>query len=248
MFARSRTIFGLLALLLVSGAACAATFNVTVGSGGALAFTPSTLTIHVGDTVTWTNTGEGFHNVAANDASFRNGGASSSAWTFSHTFTSAGTVGYHCEIHGGMTGSITVNAATPTMALGGYLSGNWFDPSANQGGHGFQFEFTNQNNTLVAIWFVYPPNGGGQNWIYAQGPFDPSQSTVTIPAELLNGPKFPPLYNSADLVQTLWGTLTFSFTDCDHGTASWNSTVPGYGSGSIPIQRLSSIQGTTCPQ
>lgn len=98
---------------------------------------------------------------------------------------------------------------------------------------------------MVAIWFVYPPNGGGQNWIYAQGTFDSTKNSVTVPAILLTGPKFPPLYNSNDLEQTSWGTVTFS--DCNTGIASWNSTVAGYGSGSIPIQRLTSIHGTTCP-
>lgn len=145
-------------------------------------------------------------------------------------------------------GALAAAVPSPSIALGGYLSGNWFDPSPNQSGHGFQLEFTAQANTVIAIWFVYPPNGGGQNWIYAQGTFDSTKNTVTIPAVLLDGPKFPPLYNSGDLQQTNWGTVTFTFTDCDHGTASWASTVNGYGSNSIPIQRITSIQGTACPK
>src|SRR5690242_11393319 len=76
MFAHLRSFAVLLILLLASGVATAATFNVTVG-GTANAFAPSTLNIHVGDTVTWTNAG-GFHNVAAADSSFRNGNPSSS--------------------------------------------------------------------------------------------------------------------------------------------------------------------------
>jgi plastocyanin len=248
MFGCTRGKLLALVLLCVAGSSGAATVTVTANAN--LTFTPSTVTINAGDSVKFVNSGNGFHNAVSNDngATFNSGAASSSNWTFTTPPLNA-SIGFHCAIHSGMTGTITVNAVTPpTIKLGGYLSGNWFDPSANQGGHGFQFEFTNQNNTLLAIWFVYPPDGGGQNWIYAQGPYDPAQSTVTISAELLNGPKFPPLYNSNDLVQTPWGTLTFSFTDCDHGTASWTSTVPGYGSGSIPIQRITSIQGTACPQ
>ncbi len=145
----------------------------------------------------------------------------------------------------GVTGTATM--PPPSIALGGYMSGNWFDPSPNQSGHGFQLEFTGQANTVVAIWFVYPPTAGGQSWIYAQGTFDSAKNTVTISALLLTGPKFPPFYNSTDLQQTNWGTITFTFTDCDHGTASWASSVDGYGNGSIPIQRLTSIAGTSCP-
>ena len=260
MSLRIQSIFTLFALL-VGGSAAAATFNVTVG-GGANVFTPNTLTINVGDTVTWTNAG-GFHNVAANDGSFRNGDPSSTnGWTFSHTFTSAGTVGYHCEIHAPMIGSITVNDVAPppppSIKLGGYLSGNWFNPT--QGGHGFQLELTDQaddtnpaEKTMLAIWFVYTPDGSGQNWIFAQGPYDVTKSTVTLPATIFHGPKFPfPLSNyDPNAVQGSlgdWGTVTLTFSDCNNGTASWNSTAGGYGNGTMPIQRLTSIQGTACPQ
>jgi len=89
----------------------AATHNVTVGPD--TAFHPPTLTIAVGDTVTWTNAG-GTHDVRADDNSFSTP-ASGAAWTFSHTFTAAGTAGYHCTIHGapsiGMFGTITVQGS-----------------------------------------------------------------------------------------------------------------------------------------
>ena len=263
MFAHFRSLLCIASVLFsyaATAAVAAQTFTVTVG-GNTNTFSPNSLTIHVGDTVTWKNVG-GFHNVAATDGSFRNGDASQSAWTFSHTFNSAGTVNYVCEIHQamGMTGSITVNdvAPPPSIKLGGYLSGNWFNPA--QGGHGFQLEFTNQfdstvtsQHELVAIWFVYTPDGSDQNWIYAQGPFDATKSTVTLPATIFHGPKFPFPLNNYDpnvLQGNLgdWGSVTLSFSDCNNGTASWTSGVTGYGTGSMPIQRLTSIQGTACPQ
>src|SRR5690242_17022935 len=93
---------GILALLLLSALpALAANHSVTVGPG--TAFSPSTLNIQVGDTVTWTNTGGGFHDVNADDGSFNSGGPSSSGWVFSHTFGAAGTFGYYCQIHGSPT-------------------------------------------------------------------------------------------------------------------------------------------------
>jgi hypothetical protein len=132
--------------------------------------------------------------------------------------------------------------------LGGYMSGNWFDPSPNQSGHGFQLEFTDQANTVVAIWFVYAPDGKSQNWIYAQGTYDATKNSVTLTAVTLTGAMFPPHFDSHQVQQAPWGTLTFTFSDCNTGTASWNSTVAGYGSGSIPISRLTHIAGTVCPQ
>jgi plastocyanin len=277
MSVQLRSLASLFALMLASSSCWAA--SVTVHASN-FKFTPASVTINSGDTVTFVNDG-GFHNVAADDHSFRcaagcdgsggNGNAASGSWSstlvFTNSASSAQTLGYFCEVHGspgsGMHGSITVNAATtppppPSINLGGYLSGNWFNPA--QGGHGFQFEFTNSadeaipsQKELVAIWFVYAPDGSAQNWIYAQGPYDSTKSTVSVPATIFHGAKFPfPLtnYDPNAVLGNLgdWGTLTFSFSDCNNATATWASGVTGYGTGTIPIQRITSIQGTACPQ
>ncbi|MEO8801782.1 MAG: hypothetical protein ABI375_00325, partial [Rudaea sp.] len=126
-----------------------------------------------------------------------------------------------------------------------YLSGNWYDPQ--QAGQGFQLEMAN-DNIMVAIWFVYTPDGSGQNWIYAQGTYDKTSNSVTLPAVLLTHAKFPPNFFPGDVQHTDWGTLTFSFADCDHGSVTWNSPLPGYGVGSMQLTRLTQISGTTCPK
>ncbi|HSN01346.1 MAG TPA: plastocyanin/azurin family copper-binding protein, partial [Rudaea sp.] len=160
---------GLLTLALLCAATGAHANNWVVqvggsdGSGGGyggsgsypiLAFSPTPLTITAGDSVTFQNLGGAAHNVHAADNSFRcangcdgqggNGDPSSASWSFTLTFNTPGTINYYCDNHVsmGMKGSIVVNAAAPpSIALGGYLSGNWYVP--NQGGHGFQLEFTN---------------------------------------------------------------------------------------------------------
>ncbi len=77
------------------------------------AFSPSTMTIHVGDTVTWTNVGKAPHSATANDHSF-NTGILQPGQSGSHTFTAAGTFTYYCIVHPWMHGTITVLAATTT--------------------------------------------------------------------------------------------------------------------------------------
>lgn len=79
-------------------------------------FSPSQLTINVGDIVRWTNDG-GLHNVVADDNSFTSGAASTSIWVYEHTFNSPGFNPYYCSIHGGqggvgMSGVITVQSTT----------------------------------------------------------------------------------------------------------------------------------------
>jgi len=127
------------------------------------------------------------------------------------------------------------------------ISGNWDDPTVGQEGHGFQFEIL-PGNGILAIWFVFTPDGTGQTWLYSQGSYDPASNTVTLPTYISVGAKFPPNYKVSDRHLTQWGTLTFTFTDCNHGTASWTSTAAGYpATGSFPIARVTSIAGTTCP-
>jgi amicyanin len=70
-------------------------------------FTPSTLTIKVGDAVTWTNNGPSTHTVTADDGSFESGNLSKGK-TFSHTFNAAGTFSYHCGPHPFMTAKVIV--------------------------------------------------------------------------------------------------------------------------------------------
>ena len=114
------------AVLVLAAPAClqAADHVVTAGGSAGMVFTPSDLTINVGDTVTFVN-GGGFHNATSDagaatafrcangcdgDGAGGNGDPSSAAWTATVTFPVAGSVPYHCEIHQGlgMVGTITV--------------------------------------------------------------------------------------------------------------------------------------------
>ena len=105
----------------------AAGVSPTAVTASDFVFTPANLTVHAGTTVTWSNAG-GFHNVTADDGSFRcsngcddtggNGAPSTATWSFARTFNSPTVVHYHCQIHGaaggvGMSGTITVTAAAP---------------------------------------------------------------------------------------------------------------------------------------
>jgi plastocyanin len=70
-------------------------------------FMPATLTVPVGTTVTWKFDDSTEHTVTANDNSFSSPPMSGGR-TYTHTFSTAGTVAYHCSIHPFMTGTIVV--------------------------------------------------------------------------------------------------------------------------------------------
>ena len=71
------------------------------------AFNPNSLTIKVGDTVTWTNLDSAAHTVVADDGSFKSDRLITGA-TFQYTFNTAGTFTYKCGIHASMTGTLIV--------------------------------------------------------------------------------------------------------------------------------------------
>jgi plastocyanin len=98
----------------------AATIDVTVAPGGNLVFSPSSVTIHPGDTVRWT-WGASFHSSTSGVPGAPNGiwdsGILNQGATFSHTFNSTGTFPYYCIPHGGccgMVGTVMVMNASPT--------------------------------------------------------------------------------------------------------------------------------------
>jgi len=96
---------GLLALPLV---AFAATSAVNIQNS---AFAPSTTTIKVGDTVTWTNR-DAISHTSTSDTAMWDTGVLTTGASRSFTFMSAGTFAYHCSIHTFMHGTIVVQAAT----------------------------------------------------------------------------------------------------------------------------------------
>jgi hypothetical protein len=73
------------------------------------AFEPATVTINVGDSVTWTNDGDAPHTATAEgefDTGILNSGESDSV-----TFNEAGEFDYICSVHPDMTGTVVVEAA-----------------------------------------------------------------------------------------------------------------------------------------
>ncbi len=90
----------------------AQTVMITTDSSGSFAFSPATLTIKVGTTVTWKNTTSVPHTVTSDDGKSFDSGTSNpiaaQTGSFSFTFTTPGTYAYHCEIHPFMKATIIV--------------------------------------------------------------------------------------------------------------------------------------------
>jgi plastocyanin len=73
-----------------------------------MAFTPATITVKAGTTITWTNK-DGYAHTVTSDTQLFDSGSVKSNGTFSYTFATAGTFPYHCTIHTSMTAKVVVN-------------------------------------------------------------------------------------------------------------------------------------------
>ena len=76
-------------------------------SSGTAGFAPNPITVGVGTTVTWTNNDTIAHDVAS-DTGVWNSNSMAAGAQFSFTFQTKGTFPYHCTVHSGMVGTVTV--------------------------------------------------------------------------------------------------------------------------------------------
>jgi plastocyanin len=111
------------------GAHKAASASVTIAD---FFFSPASVTVAVGDTVTWHNTGQAQHNATANDGSFKTLDLTTGQ-SASHRFTSAGTFSYICTIHPNMHGTVRVlsSGGNGGGGRGGGAAGSSSSGSAN---------------------------------------------------------------------------------------------------------------------
>ena len=125
-------------------------------------FSPTPVTINVGDTVKWTNMGPSPHS-STSDTSIWDSGVLGVGQTYSYTFNTAGTYLYHCSLHTMMHGSVVVTGGnqppnTPIKPTGpsslnvsqsGSYSTSATDPNGDQVQYRFDWDATGAHDYSV---------------------------------------------------------------------------------------------------
>jgi plastocyanin len=108
----ARTTLFAVALSLGASPAWATNFNIQLSGPSATTFTPNSVDVQVGDTVTFINAAGGFHNVASDDPAFpfqcavncsTDNGGSNANWTAVLTVPETAAhkdIQFYCQIHG----------------------------------------------------------------------------------------------------------------------------------------------------
>jgi hypothetical protein len=126
------------------------------------------------------------------------------------------------------------------LQINANTSGPWFN--VDQSGHGWLIEVLESvdgqaADRVNAYWYVY--QDGAPVWLIGSGPI--TGSSTTLDMIIASGPSFPPNYDPNDLVVIPWGTLTFELTSETTGTASWSSSLGGFGSGTLDMAQIAPL-------
>lgn len=121
------------------------------------------------------------------------------------------------------------------------VSGAWYDPTHD--GEGWLLEILPDGRALGG-WFSYDPEGE-QAWFYNLGTVE--DDTITFEMLLPSGADFGPTFDSDEMTFPPWGTVVFTFQDCNTATVSYSSPIEGYGSGSLDVTRLTQLWLLACP-
>ena len=126
----------------------------------------------------------------------------------------------------------------PEQAL---LSGSWYDPTHN--GEGFNLEMLADDRALV-YWFSYDKQGN-RRWFFGIGEY---REGKLVFEDMLtsSGGVFGPDFDPDSVEFKSWGTLEMELT-CNEGTVSYSSSEDGFGSGTLNLIRLTTIETLGCP-
>ena len=117
-------------------------------------------------------------------------------------------------------------------------SSAWYDPERD--GEGFVLEVL-ENDRAVMYWFTYNDEGG-QDWYIAVGEIIGNR--VLFPEVLqIFGGVFGPDYDPDLVTETVVGSASFIWSDCDHGAMQWQI---GSRKGRMDLLRLSRVMGIDC--
>lgn len=122
------------------------------------------------------------------------------------------------------------------------ISGAWYNPA--QPGHGFSIEML-EGDRALAFWYVFDPAGHPVH-LYIEA--DVAGDTLQGEAYLGRGMRFGE-FDPDDHSLVHWGEVDLAFTDCNQADLAWDADGPagvGFGSGNMPLQRLTAIAGLAC--
>jgi len=114
---KTKIIFVAIIALMIASCKSDSSIIATGVTLSGMTFSPKSLSVTAGTTVTWTNK-EAITHTVTSDAVLFDSGDLTNGKTYQYTFSTVGTFPYHCKYHSGMTGTIIVTAGTSGTTTG----------------------------------------------------------------------------------------------------------------------------------
>ena len=139
-------------------------------------------------------------------------------------------IGNNCAVNG----PLQVEENLEPIAINTGLNDAWFNPLTD--GQGFFINVFPDTKQMFMSWFTYdlerPPadvtaqlGGPGNRWLTALGTYERGVATLTV--SLTSGGVFDSEVPVPAVDPTPYGTMTVSFSDCDHGEVTFDLTAVG---------------------
>ena len=132
------------------------------------------------------------------------------------------------------------------IGISGGITGLWFD--ATNPGHGLVLQVSPgssaSSHRMVAYWNVFDSTGAQLN-IWGIGDVPANSTSVTVPVSTSTGGRFPPA-SSSGAVQQAFGSLAFTFSNCNTGSMQVTPTRAGFGATTVPLTRLTNTVDAPC--
>ncbi len=125
------------------------------------------------------------------------------------------------------------------------LSGAWVADASGQGVF-VNIARTNDQPNFVLTWYAYL--NGKQVWLIGSQSFDYGLQQLTIPMSMTSGADWGDNFAENDVQRTEWGSVTVSFTDCNNSALQYDSNDMAFGTGTIPLIRLTNTDGLLCDE
>jgi hypothetical protein len=142
--------------------------------------------------------------------------------------------------------------ASQPLPINGYMTTTWTNPNQSHEGIFLQVydNGDDTNRVLAYAWFTYD-EVGAPFWLYGQSdPFPIGARSVTATTAYYGGGLFAPPTLEPAAPQTIWGSVTFTFPDCNTMNLSYDgdaSAVGGpSGSSARSFQRIASVNSLVC--
>jgi hypothetical protein len=133
--------------------------------------------------------------------------------------------------------------AAGALPVGSGFTGVWMDPARS--GEGLSLQVDAQG-TVAVQWNTYDLQRR-QMWLVGSAQAG-ADGVVRVPLLLTSGARFGQQFDPADVETYSFGSIELRFVGCDRAEARYTSTLFGFGSGSLQLQRMFKPGSESCGQ